>query len=422
MVSERGVATRRPADPVPTQGGLPVPTRAAVEDVKRSMDLFQELVTTLLVEERDYGGLPGLQGKVLLDSGANLVMNAYDLYPGERRVMRMDIADGRISVVLEVPLVSRKTGQVVSTGVGAGSTLETKHRWRWVNKPAEWGHGVEEIAKMKTRSGEGWKQWRIPNQETDDLLNTIFKMCSKRGEVDAVGALPGVPAALKKLYGEGGAPAQDRQTQGKKRTPASEAQDRWTRFWPETVRLGYTQEQVRARFGVKKMEEWEAQGHTLEEALAVLRAETPPAAAEPAQGSRVVDTTARPAGAATPTDLPITGEQSRMLVDIAAQGGWQAGDITAFLQGRMGVEMSKDLTRETAVTFIGFLSQLNAVLKEAREKYGTEPRGFCEVLGIKALWEIQEPLEAMSSFRERMQVAPEGEGRPPEGPGAPFED
>jgi hypothetical protein len=232
------------------------PQRAlAIQDEIR---LFQEIVRDVLKPGVDYGSVPGIPGEFLWQSGASIITSSYSCYAGERRILSLvDDAD-KIAVCVEVPLVSYATGKTVATGVGAASTLETRHKYRWVEDPSEWGYHEESIKTLKTKREGGQTRYRITNPEHGELLHNLLKQASKRGEVDAAQNLPGVATMLKELLSSQG------NGQGRR-------QDQWTRFWAEVRRLGYSQEEAHQRLKVTSMKQWQSGGHSLEDALAILR-------------------------------------------------------------------------------------------------------------------------------------------------------
>jgi len=115
--------------------------------------------------------------------------------------------------------------------------------------------------------------FRIANPEPGELLNTLLKMASKRAEVDAAEALPGVSSALKQLLHPTSAGA------------GVQREDPWRPFWGEATRLGLTEQQVHERLGdalgrpIESDYQWLAEKHTIPEAIEVLRGRAKPASA-----------------------------------------------------------------------------------------------------------------------------------------------
>jgi hypothetical protein len=230
-----------------------------IEDTKSSLSLLQSMVRDVLVDGRDYGHVTGIPGKFLWDPGASQIIGAFNCFAGHRRVLSL-IDDGeKIAAVIEVPLIQRGSQQEVGSGIGASSTMEVKHKYRWVKNPREWGYDGEAIKALKTKETKegGDLEYRIPNPEHDELLNTIIKQASKRAEVDAAEALPGVAAVLREMFGAGGA--------------GEQAGPRWTKFWSAVKALlpnaGDYQAEAHRLLGVKTMKDWISAGRSLDDAL-----------------------------------------------------------------------------------------------------------------------------------------------------------
>jgi hypothetical protein len=99
------------------------------------------------------------------------------------------------------------------------------------------------------------------------LLNIMFQMASKRGEVDAAKGLPGVGSALRRLF-------KGKMQRGQAKPPARPTEEgpNWTSFWGEVNRLGLTPERAHEILGVKSIkDDWLASGRTLEAAIDCLR-------------------------------------------------------------------------------------------------------------------------------------------------------
>jgi hypothetical protein len=170
---------------------------------------------------------------------------------------------------MEVSLISRKTGKVVATGVGAATMLETKYKYRWESFPEDFGYAKEGLRKKK--DGDYWK-YRILNPEISELINTITKMCAKRGEVDGSQNLPGVSSALQKLKLKkklgSGTPANVDTSTGEIGDPPD-----WNHFWGATSQMGLSPDQVHAIVGCKSLVEWVQGGGKLSLALEMCRNE-----------------------------------------------------------------------------------------------------------------------------------------------------
>ncbi|MDP2652475.1 MAG: hypothetical protein Q8Q08_00410, partial [Candidatus Omnitrophota bacterium] len=231
-------------------------TPQAIQQTQQSIALLRGLVKDTLVRGRDFGSVPGVQGEFLWDPGASIIISSYSCRPGERRMIHFVDNKEEISAVIEVPLVSFATGTVVATGLGAASTSETKYKYRWVYNPAEWGYTEDAIKTLKTKEWNDKTQYRIPNPEHGDLVNTIVKMASKRAESDAAQSLPGVASALRELF----------EPRKKQETNKPD----WSNFWAQTKKMGMPEAEVHEMLGVKSVGEWLHSGKTLDDAINVL--------------------------------------------------------------------------------------------------------------------------------------------------------
>ena len=241
-------------------------TPESIHRIKSEIALLGELTTDVLKRDVDFGRVLGVSTPFLWDPGASKIIGAFNSYVGSRRLLHLR-DDGKVIVaIIEVSLAYRATGLQVGSGVGAASTHETKHKYRWVDNPREWGYTEEGMKGLKTRKDKGRNEYRIGNPEHDELMNTIIKMASKRAEVDAAEGLPGVATALRELFaGVVPAPSKGR------REVKEEAID-WSRFWGQVKQMGYTQEEAKQALGVESVkDDWVGKGRTVEEALKVLR-------------------------------------------------------------------------------------------------------------------------------------------------------
>jgi hypothetical protein len=225
-------------------------TPKSIELIKRNIKLVEQMVMEIMEEGVDYGTLPGTPGPGLWDPGASTIINHFNCYP-EHKILKAEETDSLISYIIETQLVSRDSRQIVATGLGASSTRETKHKYRWVLDPGEYGY---EKQGLKTKTDDGKTKYRIPNPEYGELVNTIVKMAAKRSEVDAAQCLPGVARALRKLFG--------------KKLP--QKGEEWKHFWGKVRQIGLTQDEAHSILGVKSMKDWLDQGKTIEDAIEIL--------------------------------------------------------------------------------------------------------------------------------------------------------
>lgn len=221
-------------------------TEEAIATIQQNIQMAERLVMNVLEKDVDYGIHPGTDSFALRDPGASKIINAFNCYP-DHKILYSQETDDIITFQLQANLISRQTGNIVGTGIGSCSTMESKYGFRWIENPEDYGYKREEL----TRRRRG--KYRIPNPEIADLGNTILKMATKRAEVDACGSLPGVGSALKKLFG-----APERR------------QPDWASFWGRVAQLGLSEERVHEMLGVTSVNQWIARGKTLDAAIKVI--------------------------------------------------------------------------------------------------------------------------------------------------------
>lgn len=196
-----------------------------------------EIRREVLKEGVDYGAIPGTDKPVLLKPGAERLCTAFKLYPVFSVVSQIeDWERGIFFYRYECALIHRETGQCYGRGIGSCNSQEGKYGWRWVaqdrvpshldlstlatrngsftefefaidkaettgkyGKPAEyWQAFKDAIANHTAVKGEkknargmattwsiGGTEYRIPNIDVFDLVNTIDKMGQKRSLIAA---------------------------------------------------------------------------------------------------------------------------------------------------------------------------------------------------------------------------------------------
>lgn len=254
MVTSKDLVNRKPGEvALDTRPEALMITPEYVETQKRSLALLQGMVRDVLVSGRDYGHVPGIPGDFLWDPGASQIIGSFNCYVGERRIKSLVDDGSKIAVVIEAPILSFNSGREVGSGIGASSTYETKHKYRWVENPKEWGFDEEATKTLKHKTDDGRTKYRIPNPEHGELLNTIIKIASKRAECDAAEGLPGVASALRELFtSRGGAP--------KRKEPD------WATFYAQGRQMGLTDDEIHEGLGVSSNLEWIKQGKTIKDA------------------------------------------------------------------------------------------------------------------------------------------------------------
>ncbi|MBA7568677.1 hypothetical protein ES708_10411 [subsurface metagenome] len=245
----------------------------AISTVKHNIALCGQLVQEVLEKDIDWGRIPGVAEPFLWNSGAAKIMAAFNCYSKYTLLKKTD-TPRKISFTFECQLISRNSGAVVATGIGAASTREVKHRYRWVDHPET--EGLSPKGLKQRRDG----RYRVPNPDIEDLFNTIAKMAAKRSDIDAVQSLPGVASTLRKLFlarlpqsshPDQPPPAQNDQPQPP--TAAQPPQPNWTHFFARLRPLGVDPARAHVILEVASIkQDWiEKKGKTLDEAYELIK-------------------------------------------------------------------------------------------------------------------------------------------------------
>lgn len=276
MTTGREIANKETGEIIEVEPEALSVSLAYVQETTKSIALLHDMTRNLLKRGRDFGRTPGTASDGLWDPGASLIIAGFNCYVGQRRVLRLVDEEDKISVIVEVPITSRQTGKEVGTGVGAASTLETKYKYRWLypSELKETGYTEEQITSLKTdKKHQG--RYRIDNPEHGELLNTLVKQASKRAEVDAAEALPGVASVLREMFDprkqEGSGEQPNQAEKGTKNSKSEYEGPGWQRFFGEIRRLGMTDLEAHTKLGVASFKDWLSKGRSLDEALDILR-------------------------------------------------------------------------------------------------------------------------------------------------------
>ena len=171
--------------------------------VREQVNEIQYLMRNVLQEGTHFGRVPGCGDKpTLLQPGAEKIALMYG-WTAQYQVDRIDLDGGHREYDVTCTLTQRSTGEVVGTGVGLCSTMESKYRYR---RSAGWedtGEPIPGDAKARKdfyrQQGLGMKKvngrwlWvrfldgeKAENPDIADTYNTVLKMAKKRALVDAV--------------------------------------------------------------------------------------------------------------------------------------------------------------------------------------------------------------------------------------------
>jgi hypothetical protein len=207
----------------------------------RAIKEFQAVVREVLIEDQDYGVIPGTAKPTLYKPGAEKITKLLNLYEEYEFIERVEDWDAPLfHYIVRCTLSDMASGVKVASGLGACNSRESRYRYRWVRedqlsaaekagakkkggkvtyfepafaiekketagqygKPIEhWAMFEEAIANgsarqvmKKTKAGKDMPGfeievdttlYQVPNPDIFDLVNTMVKIGKKRAMVDA---------------------------------------------------------------------------------------------------------------------------------------------------------------------------------------------------------------------------------------------
>lgn len=213
--------------------------QTAIDDVKRLVNIVAALRNDVFQKDIDFGAIPGTNDKpVLLLPGMEKLMRALHLRAEyELKTVIEDFDKPLFFYRYECRMIDYETGACVATAIGSANSNETKWSGRWVarhqvpanldpaklptrggtisefdfaigkaetsgkyGKPAEYwqqfkdaiANGTARKITKPTRTGtsDAWEidatQYRIPNPDIFDQINTIDKIAQKRALSSAI--------------------------------------------------------------------------------------------------------------------------------------------------------------------------------------------------------------------------------------------
>ena len=185
--------------------------REALQEEAETRKVLAEYIRGQMVEDVDFGIIPGTKDRTLLKPGAEKLISLFRVEP-DVVILRAveDYDQPLISFVIQVKLKSVE-GRVVASGLGSANSREGKWRWRNATRKCP-ACGKEAIIKGKEEYGGGWlcfakkggcgakfkagdkgvEDQSVGQSENEDiatLANTILKVAEKRAKVNAAIAL-----------------------------------------------------------------------------------------------------------------------------------------------------------------------------------------------------------------------------------------
>jgi hypothetical protein len=176
-----------------------------IQLAKARLKEFQEFVAGYLVDGKDFGIIPGTEEPTLLKPGADKLCEIYGLADTYEIIQQTEDWERNLfDYTIRCILTNRRTGALVSTGLGSCNSYESRYRWRWSKRHCP-ACESESIHKKKNDSffcaqkeggcGKDFKAdderivkqkiERVENEDLASLKNTVLKMSKKRSKVDA---------------------------------------------------------------------------------------------------------------------------------------------------------------------------------------------------------------------------------------------
>jgi len=231
------------------------------EEIKANLDAVRKLQQLVMKKGIDYGRFPGTTSKSLFKPGAEKLRLAFWLRPNFSCLERVEDWDKGFFFYKYRCEMATQDGMVLGVAERGCHTKEDRYRYRWVDE-GDIPPGVDprslKTRKIKEKTQEK-TQYRVENEDTWSLQNTVMSMAQKRAFVAATLMATGASA----LFTEEGEEIEE--------TTKTITRGEWKAFWDRVKGLGLTAKQAHELLGVKHMEEYLAQGRTLDEAIDELK-------------------------------------------------------------------------------------------------------------------------------------------------------
>ena len=154
---------------------------SAIQATMQKINTFQGIVRQTLKDGHDYGIIPGVQKPSLYKPGGEKICMLFGVNPEyDFMTVTEDYQSEFFSYNIKCTLF--KNSNAVAQGVGSCNSKEKKYRFINVDELPEGYVGISE--QITTRYGQ--IKYKIENNDTCSLVNTILKMAKKRAFVDAV--------------------------------------------------------------------------------------------------------------------------------------------------------------------------------------------------------------------------------------------
>jgi hypothetical protein len=178
-----------------------------IKDLLAQVAMVQEVMGSVMKDGQHYGKVPGCGDKpTLLKPGAEKLAFVFRLNP-EFDVKEENLPGGHRTYTILCTMKQIGSGQTLGQGVGVGSTMEAKYRFRtgpktltgkpvpkeyWDLRQANPQKAAELIGKGHTVAKNDAGMWeiaeggsKVEHDNPADYYNTVLKMAKKRAQIDA---------------------------------------------------------------------------------------------------------------------------------------------------------------------------------------------------------------------------------------------
>ena len=142
---------------------LPVEKKSFLDvaDVRRQVNLIQQLLTEVMKPEEHFGKIPGSGKPTLYKAGAEKILFTFRL-ACKYHILKSVHEKNFISYIIECTLTHIPTGNFVASGIGSCNSREKKYRYTFI--PTNKRPTKEEADKLKAQGLGKWKKsgndWR----------------------------------------------------------------------------------------------------------------------------------------------------------------------------------------------------------------------------------------------------------------------
>jgi len=160
-----------------------------VSETLSKVKSLQATLKSILVEEHDYGKIPGCGDKpTLLKPGAEKILMALGITSSYELIEHTENFEGKGFFAYTVKCTLFKNGQKITEGLGHANSREKKWAVESVYEkdlPEGTDKSLLKKKQIQTKNGGTFYKYEI-DADANSKANTILKMAKKRSQIDAV--------------------------------------------------------------------------------------------------------------------------------------------------------------------------------------------------------------------------------------------